>query len=126
MKEEVEALSGRVRLAAGQAVARTAARLAREAASATPVETGRLRCSWQITQKPGGAEALEPAPPGSVYPPPQIKTPEPALRLYVVNPTPYAAEVELGRLGRPGAQVVLVALGRLAGELSKELVKELR
>jgi len=126
MKKEVEALRGRVRLAAGQAVARTAARLAREAASATPVETGRLRGSWQITQTPGGAEALPPAPPGSVYPPPQIKTPEPALRLYVVNPTPYAAEVELGRLGRPGAQMVLVALGRLAGELSKELVKELR
>ena len=125
MKEEIEALRDRVRLAAGQAVARTAARLAREAAAATPVKTGRLRGSWQITQTPGGAEELEPAAPGSVYPPPQIETPEPALSLYVVNPTPYAAEVELGRLGRPGAQMALAAMGRLEGELSKELVKEL-
>lgn len=125
MKEEVKGLSDRVRLAAGLAVARTAARLAREAAAATPVKTGRLRGSWQITQTPGGAEPLEPAAPGSVYPPPQIETPEPALSLYVVNPIPYAALVELGRLGRPGAQMALVALGGLAGALSRELVKEL-
>ena len=125
MKEEVKRLNDRVRQAAGQAVARTAARLAREAAVATPVETGRLRGSWQITKTPGKAWPLDPAPPGVVYPPPQIQTPKPALRLYVVNPTPYAADVELGRLGRPGAQMALVALGRLAGELSKELVKEL-
>ncbi len=125
MMDAVERFRDQVRGAARRAVAETALALAEKAAEMTPVKTGRLRGSWQVVESEDQAEPLPPAV-GGVYVRVDLEPPPPRRRLLVVNPLNYAAPVEFGALGRPGAHMAQEAVSSLKGQLGRTFLDLLK
>ena len=94
------------RSVARETVEETARQLAARAAGLSPVRTGRLKAGWLVADDPGQGtdkDEIEPETGGYVR--------------YVVNDTPYALEVELGTLGRPGRYMAQQAVEQVAGQM---------
>ena len=119
MKALAEGLRSEVSRAAREAVRETSAKLAALVAEKTPIRTGRLKAGWQVSSTPASntkePENETPGRPGEAE----------AATAYVVNFTPYALQVELGDLGRPGRYMASRAVEELQGELSRNLAARL-